>query len=142
MKISILPLYQSAIICAVAMLFLAGCASNELFRQSYSTLPIKVLDSTGGEISRTRAFETATKLYVTGNMLKHAGYSLGVAAHIDIQLIDGAGNVIAEESDDIDPTHPLLSNGRSGRYSYVVSFPLEVAKNASLIQVAYHRSAH
>ena len=120
---------------------LGACASfGSLFRQSDSPLPIDAQSSLGGQIVSTRAFETQERLYVSGSMKKGFGSHIPPAADVDVRLIDASGRVIAEKQDDIDPGHPRLSSGRSGRYSYVVSFPISEARQASKIEVQYDRS--
>ncbi len=125
---------------------MSSCASTGSFlKQSASPLPIEVQGSSTGQISTTRAHETSDRLYVSGTMKKGAGSQISPAAHVDVRLLDSNGRVISEKQDDIDPGHPSLSTGRSGRYSYVVSFPLSEARQASKIQVHYvssHSSGH
>ncbi len=133
----------TAFIVTVVASLLSGCvASRDVLYQKHSSLPIEVVNSAGGEISNTRAFETATYLYVAGTMNKQRGYHLGVAAHVDVQLLDKKGYVIAAKADDIDPKHPVLFQRRGGRHSYVVGFSLALARQASAIRVIYHPIAH
>ena len=75
-------------------------------------------------------------------MRRHLSAHLGSAAHVDVQLLDSSGNIIAEKADDITPRHPRTSHGRGKHHSYVVSFPLATAKDASTIRVTYHPVAH
>jgi len=120
---------------------LASCASvGSFFKQADSPLPIETIDSTGGEIASTRAFETEDRLFVSGSMKKAMGRQIPPAAHVDVRLVDRSGRVVAQKQDDIDPGHPRLSSGRTGRYSYVVSFPLSEARQASKIVVQYDQS--
>lgn len=105
-------------------------------------MPIQTIDATGGEITSTRAFEASDRLYVAGSMRKGGVYHKPAAAHVDVQLLDAGGNILAEDQDDIDSAHPRTAHGRSGRSSYVASFPLEVARQAVSIRVSYHPESH
>ena len=63
--------------------------------------------------------------------------------HVDIQLIEANGRVIAEKTDDLDtPRHPQISSSRHGHQSYVASFPLSEARQAVKIRVVYHGDYH
>lgn len=122
---------------------MTACSSTGgIFKQSASTLPIETVDATGGQIASTRAFETQDRLYVAGSMKKGLGSHIPPAAHVDVRLVDHAGRVLAEKQDNIDPSHPRLSNARSGRYSYVASFPISEARQASRVVVQYHLKGH
>jgi hypothetical protein len=130
--------------CAIiALAAITACASvSSLFKQTPSSLPIETLDSTGGEVAGTRAYESADRLYVSGHIKKSFGRHIPYAAHVDVQLVDKMGRVIAEKQDDIDPPHPKSSSGISGRISYVASFPLSEARQAAKITVRYHLDGH
>jgi hypothetical protein len=131
-------------IAATALLVsVTSCASTgSLFRQADSTLPMQTFDSTGGEMANTRAFETSDRLYVAGGLNKRIG--IPTAAHVDVQLVDANGKIIAEKQDDIalPYRHPRTSANRFRRPTYVASFPLSEARQASKIIVRYHRVPH
>lgn len=116
---------------------LTGCAST-LIKQGASPLPLETIDTTHGHIETTRAFETKDALYVTGTMHKPPGHHLPKAAHVDVELIGANGRVLAEKQDNISPKHPRLSGSQGRKHSYVVSFPLETARQAVKIRVRYH----
>lgn len=130
----------------VGLATITGCASTDgFFRKADSPLPIKTLDATGGEIASTRAFETSDRLYVAGSMRRSIGHRPPAGAHVDIQLLDKNGHILAEKQDEIDsPAHPRTAGGRSHRYrsSYVASFPLDLARQAASIRVSYHPKSH
>lgn len=86
-----------------------------------------------------RAQESSDRLYVSGSATKHR---LSSDAHVDIQLISAAGRVVAEKQDDINPMHPKPGGGRRFNDSYVASFPLSEARQASKIRVIYHSGSH
>ena len=122
-----------------ALVTVTACSTvGSLLRTSGSALPIETIDSTGGAVSGTHAYESASRLYVSGNIRKSFGGHIPYAAHVDVQLLDDAGRVIAEKHDDIDPVPPHPSSGISGRISYVVSFPASEASKAGKIVVRYH----
>ena len=121
----------------VAALSLAGCATT-FVSTGPSPLPLEIADGTHGHIESTRAFETRGALYVAGTMHKPPGHHIPKAAHVDIQLIGPDGRILAEKQDDISPQHPRLSGARTGKYSYVASFPLETARQAKKVRVSYH----
>ncbi len=123
-----------------AMMSLAACSSLETwFRQADSPLPIEVLHSGSGQIMSFRAHETSDRLYVAGSARKHR---LSNTAHVDVQLIDSSGTVLAEGQNDISPTHTPPGGGKRFTDSYVVSFPLSKARQAAKIRVIYHGNAH
>jgi hypothetical protein len=125
---------------------ITGCAStNGFFHNADSPLLIKTLDAIGGEIVSTRAFETTNRLYVAGSMRRSIGLRAPLGAHVDIQLLDKNGHILAEKQDEIDsPAHPRAAGGRSHRHrsSYVASFPLDLARQAASIRVSYHPEQH
>jgi hypothetical protein len=86
-----------------------------------------------------RAHETADRLYIAGTAKRYPSIPW---AHIDIQLIGPAGNVIAEKQDDINPLHPPPGGGKRYNDSYVASFPLSEARQAAKIRVIYRSRAH
>lgn len=131
------------VVAATCIVAITACASTgSFFKQAASPLPIESIGSAGGKIASTRAFETPDRLYVSGSMKKGLGNHIPPAAHVDIRLVDSSGRVVAEKQDDIDPGHPRLSSGRTGRYSYVASFPLPEARQAAKIIVQYHLVGH
>jgi hypothetical protein len=120
-----------------------ACASvSSFFPTTDSPLPIETLHATGGEIASARAFETSDRLYVAGSMRKRIGYHALSTAHVDVQLLDAQGRVLAEKQDDIDHAHPRTASGRIGNSTYVASFPLELARQAASIRVSYHLKSH
>jgi hypothetical protein len=132
----------TAVVASLAAI--TGCASTDgFFRQADSPLPIEISDATGGKFASTRAFETSDRLYVAGSMRRSIGHQPPVAAHVDIKLLDKNGNVLAEKQDDIDSLgHPRTAQGKSRTSSYVASFPLDLARQASSIRVSYHLEQH
>jgi hypothetical protein len=132
---------STAIAAAMSVMTACACVSSFL-RTAHSPLPIETLDATGGEIASARAFETSDRLYVAGSMRKHAGYHALSPAHVDVQLLDAQGRVLAEQQDDIDLAHPRTASGRIGKSDYVASFPLELARQAASIRVSYHLKSH
>ena len=119
--------------------FSAYAELASFFKQTDSFLPIEVVHSGSGQIMSFRAHETSHRLYVAGIAKP---FYLKSTTHVDVQLIGPAGNVIAEERDDIDPAHPRTARSRSSHHSYVASFPLSEARNAARIRVIYHGDAH
>lgn len=127
---------------ALVLMTLSACASVDLFANRPSSLALETIDATHGSIASTRAFESRERLYVTGHMKKSMGKHIPVSAHVDVQLIGKDGRILAEEQDDIEPVHPRNVKAQSGRYSYVASFPLELAQQASKVRVSYHLDPH
>jgi hypothetical protein len=124
----------------IAVMPLTACSSLDTwFKQADSPLPIEVQHSGGGQILSFRAHETSDRLYVAGSARKHR---LSNTAHVDIQLIDSSGNVIAEDQNDINPVHSRPGGGKRFTDSYVVSFPLSEARQAVKIRVIYHGMTH
>ncbi|MCK9588622.1 MAG: hypothetical protein WC076_03075 [Terrimicrobiaceae bacterium] len=132
------------IACTLTVLItVTACASvGSFFWTTVSSLPIETIDSTGGKVSGTHAYESSDRLYVSGSIQKSFGRHIPYAAHVDVQLIDTAGRIIAEKQDAIDPSHPRTASSRSGRISYVTSFPTGEARKATKIIVRYHLDGH
>lgn len=127
----------------IALVMVTACASiGSFFRTTDSVLPVETIDSSGGEVSGTHAYESSDRLYVSGSIQKSFGRHIPYAAHVDVQLIDTAGRIISEKQDDIDPPHPRTVGSRSGRISYVASFPSSEARKATKIVVRYHLDGH
>jgi len=127
-------------VCALAGL--AACASESHFLHTKDfPLPVETIDSTGGLVSGTRAYESSDRVYVSGHMQKSFGKHIPCTAHVDVRLIDHGGKVIAEKSDDIDPS-TQKSGTRSEHISYVASFPVSEARQAAKIVVRYHLNGH
>jgi hypothetical protein len=125
------------------MLTLTACSSASNFlRTTNSSLPVETIHSSGGEVVGTLAYESSDRLYVSGHIQKSFGRHVPYAAHVDVQLIDNEGRVIAEKQDDIHPEHPKSGSGRSGRTSYVASFPISEARQAAKIVARYHLNGH
>ena len=126
-----------------ALAALSACTSaGHLFRTSGSALPIETIGCIGGQVVSARAFESSDELYASGNIRITRGRQIPYSAHVDVQLIGAEGQVIASKRDDIEPADPRSASGRSGRYSYVASFPLSVARQAKKIVVRYHLAVH
>jgi hypothetical protein len=119
---------------------LSACPSfGSFFRQADSALPIEVHHSGSGQIMSFRAHETSDRLFIAGTAQRHP---LIEWAHVDIQLIGPAGNVIAEKRDDINPLRPRHGGGKRYSDTYVASFPLNEARQAATIRVIYRNGAH
>lgn len=93
-------------------------------------------------MARVHAYESFGRLHVSGSVGKSFGRPHPYAAHVDVQLVDASGRVIAEKQDNIDPGHPLSAGSRSGKQGYAASFPLSEARNAAKIVVRYHLEGH
>jgi hypothetical protein len=131
---------RNLILAGVTAGMLSSCGSLDSYvRQSDSPLPIEAIHSGTGQVTSFRAFETADRLYVAGTT---KGRFLNPFAHVDIQLIGSNGQIIAQERDDIDLAHPRTAQGRHGLRSYVASFLLSEARQASRIRVTYHNGSH
>lgn len=127
-------------VAGVVATVLSACASlDSHFRQADSSLPILAIHSGTGQVMSFRAFETSDRLYVAGAV---RGQFINPYMHVDIQLIDGSGHVVAEKQDDIDLAHLRTGHGRHGRHSYVASFSLSEARQAAKIRVTYHSESH
>lgn len=127
---------------AMAIAPLAACVSNSWMRQPDSAMPIEAIHSGSGDLISFKSHETSDRLYVSGHIKKSFGGHIPYAAHVDVLLIDTNGMVLAEKQDDIDPPSPRSARSRSGRISYVASFPLSEARQAAKIRIIYHGSAH
>ncbi len=110
--------------------------------RDHLSIPIEVIDSPGGKLTRPVVHEFPDRLYLSGSIKKWTGHRPPMAAHIDVQLIDVNGKILAEVQDNIKPSTPLHA-ARGGRHSaYVASFPIAQAKEAARIRVRYHQQSH
>ncbi len=118
----------------------AGASPVSVFTKTNSALPIEIIDSNGGKVA-SHAYESSGRLYVSGHIQKSFGRHIPHAAHVDVQLVDKMGRVIAEKDADIDTSHPITGGSRSGQIPYVASFPLNEARQAVKIVVRYDLSS-
>lgn len=82
------------------------------------------------------------KIYVSGVITaKLPGMHHG-ASHVDVELLDAGGHVVAAETDYVGkPTgHPQTS--RHGKEKFVVSFPAGVSRETVRVRVIFHNHAH
>lgn len=114
----------------------ASASPPSIFKTTESALPIETIASTGGKVAG-HAYESSGRLYVSGHIQKSFGRHIPYAAHVDVQLVDKTGRVIAERDGHIDPAHPITGGSRSGQIPYVASFPLNEARRATKIVVRY-----
>lgn len=111
-----------------------------VFPRVSSPLVIESQGSTASELKGFRAVESKDKLYVTGSIRKRPGNTL--LSHVDVQLVDAQGRVIAEVRERISYRHPNTGNGKIGRSPFAASFPLAEARQAAKIVVRYHSGSH
>jgi len=120
----------------LALTVLTACSS---LKQAGSPLPIEVQNTGSGQIVSSRAHETSDRLYVAGSARKHR---LSNTAEVDIQLIGSSGEVLVKDQDDINPAHAAPGGGKRFKDSYLVSFPLSVARQAAKIRIIYQGETH
>ena len=127
-----------AFVAAAMLLTLSACASLETKPQT-SSLPIETINGNTGSIASARAYRASDRLYVTGS-----SKAVFKGAHVDIQLIGSHGQVIAEKAGSTKTgyAHPRTARARHGNRSYVASFSLSEAEQASKIVVTYHYGSH
>ena len=136
------PLAKTALALTVLATVAACTSVSDHQRTADTPIPIQTVNSAGGEVARVRAYESSDRLHVSGSIGKSFGRPHPYAAHVDVQLVDASGRVIAEKQDDIDPGHPLSAGTRSGKQGYAASFPLSDARKAAKIVVRYHLEGH
>lgn len=88
-----------------------------------------------------RTVEHGGSLCVTGTVRRPFGHPLPPGAHVDIEVLDGSGRVIASGRDGIAPVHPRLEQRRSGRYPFTVCLP-RPEQEGWTVRVSYHADAH
>ncbi|GAT31796.1 hypothetical protein TSACC_2190 [Terrimicrobium sacchariphilum] len=120
--------------------FMDNASAGTVFPHTSSALVIESQGSTASEFKSFRAVESKDKLYVTGSIRKRPGNTL--LSHVDVQLLDARGRLIAEAREPISYRHPRTGNGKIGRSPFVASFPLAEARQAARIIVRYHPSSH
>jgi uncharacterized lipoprotein YbaY len=136
MKISFPIIFRSA--CALSLaLIAAGCAARP------ETGPVVSLPVTkSGPVASARAFESQDSVYVAGTVNRPFGHHLPHSAHVDVELLDASGRVIASRQDAIRAVHPRHENRRGGQYSFAIGFPKGETGGAQTIRVSYHAHSH
>lgn len=119
----------------LTLAFLASCATLQL-RQGDSPLPVEV-DSSAAGLIRATAWESKDELFVSGSFKMNSGIKPLLGAKILVELLDSDSKVLASGYDRLPPT--LARRRASGRasMSFVVSFPLGEARQASLVRVSF-----
>lgn len=115
--------------------FIASCATLQV-RQSDSPLPVEVGLSGVGTI-RATAWESTDELFVSGSFKKHFGIKPLLGAKILVELLDSNGKVLSSGYDRLPPTRARRWASGRASISFVVSFPLGEARQASLVRVSY-----
>lgn len=139
MKISIPTLIRS--VCALGLaLIAAGCVGPAAEPETgpVISLPVK----TTGNIASAKAFESRGSVYVSGTVRKPFGHHLPHSAHVDIELLDASGQVIATRQDGIQAVHPRHERRRGGQYSFTLGFPKGEVGETQAIRVIYHAHSH
>jgi hypothetical protein len=121
---------------AASFAFLSGCSTTGAQAVSNQTLG---RSSQSGVDART--IEHGNSLCVTGTVRRPFGHALPPGAHVDIQLLDASGRVIAASQDGIVPAYPRVERRRAGRYSFTACFPRPVGDGWT-VHVSYHADAH
>jgi hypothetical protein len=120
-----------------ALLALSACAS--FFDQTPSPLPVEARQSGGGRITAAHAYEHSGRLYVSGSADTSP---LSASGHVDIQLVDANGQIVAEKRDTIRSSRPRPGGGKLSTDSFIASFPLAEARQAVKVRVVYHGGSH
>jgi hypothetical protein len=120
------------IVSLVALGLLGGCTTSSWLRKADSTLPVEIVPTNSEHVTSVRAHESSDRLYVTGSASLHQFGD----TYVQVQLIGPNEDVINTEYDTlISSLHPLRASARSGKQTYVVSFPLQQARKAEKIRV-------
>lgn len=130
---------KTAAAVTVALAFSACSSLKSWSERATSPLPIEVTPSGASQKLSVYTYEISERLYVAGTARKPA---LTNPVHVDVQLISRSGRVVAERQYDIDPARAALGGGRRSDDTYVASFPLSEARQASRIRITYHNSNH
>jgi hypothetical protein len=89
-----------------------------------------------------RIIEKSGKIYVTGSVSKQPGVYTPYSTHIDVQLLDSKGHIIAETMDRITSTTGSTRHSYGKPLRFVTSFNREVAISADKIRVILSREPH
>jgi hypothetical protein len=119
----------------VAAAFATTAAQASFLKAADSPLPIR----TWGAVSSPRAFETSSRLVVTGAVRPALRTP---SAHVDVQIVGRSGQVLAEKVDALEWSHPRTAGGRHGDYRFTEGFPLDVARQAAGIVVSFKTGTH
>ena len=117
----------------LSTLILTSCASLEgALGMRASSLPIRSSDTSDTRLVSVHAYEVGDQLRISGSgrgCKVHTG-------HIDFELVDARGAVIALRRVNIYPSQRII--GIPDPTYFGTSFPLEDAKKAVAIRVVYH----
>jgi hypothetical protein len=122
---------------AAGVFLQVGCAAL-LTDIRDSDLPIEI-DPASSMIARTKAFEANGKLYVSGSVERSFGPLSAVPSHIDVLLIDQAGEVLAGKEDRVG-FHDGQPSRRRCRATFVVNFDIPTARQSASIHVVWCQS--
>lgn len=137
------PLLKKTLPAIMMLSAFVGCETlGDSTRKSRSPLPIEVVNRGGGSLGTTRAYETESRLYIVGSFKRSTGRHLPVTAHVDIQLLDKGGGILASQDEEIDASHPRIAQARGNRIFYTAGFPVEAARQAAKIRILFHQELH
>lgn len=94
-----------------------------------------------GSISAVKTHSQDGQLTVSGTARRHAPSHHASGAHVEVQLLDPKGRVIARQTDRIAPVSPKRDS-KQRITAFHAKFPNSVASKASSVRVVYHGEPH
>ena len=119
-------------------MFLSGCAPKHVNRITNTGVSIETVHSARAHISDVAVSEDGNELVITGKVYRR-NRSISGSGHVDVTILDSAGNVIEKGSVPYTPTTlPKTPGARKHRGSrFEVRLPCALPAG-SKVQVAYH----
>lgn len=119
-------------------MFLSGCAPKHINLITKKGVSIEAIHSAGAHISDMAVSEDGNELIITGKVYRR-NRSISGSGHVDVTILDPAGNVIEKGSVPYTPkTLPKTPGARKHRGSrFEVRLP-RVLPAGSKVQVTYH----
>jgi hypothetical protein len=88
-----------------------------------------------------RAIVHGDSVCVKGTVRRMLGHSFSHSAHVDVELRDAAGKVIASHHSHLAPAHPRIERRRAGQYSFTARLPRPSRPGWS-VRVVCHADVH
>lgn len=109
---------------------------------SAQAVPAVTIQSSGkGSITAVKTHFEDGQLTVSGMARRHVPAHHASGAHVEVQLVDSKGRVIARQTNRIAPVSPKRDS-KQRMTSFHARFPDSVASRASSIRVVYHGEPH
>jgi len=130
------PLRLTACVVVFCSLISACAVVDSPLHHEPGSVPTDTVRDGRGEVLQVRTSKNVDRFFVIGTVRPDP---LTKPAHVDVQLIDAAGEVIAEKRVSLRESDPRTARSRAHAISFVASFPIDEAQRARRARVVYHQ---